>query len=357
MKSFRSFRAVVAGSAVVLATVVATPALAQQAPVGRMQPGATPAAPGGPVEAPIAAAPVGRAGAAPAAQGVQGPAAPGAEPVQGSALPALPEVDMSTYATELKEMREMQRERRRYDLRTDLEKSKNGYLEERLKSIGLQSEIDQANKGSAIQAGRLVTGPASGTPQQPLTPTGDSTTIVGLPGMSQPPARPADLQQASVPPASPGPAITSVTPVEPVVPPIMTAPEPVAMPSLPIQEPKSLDSSMMIPPTGGAAPLPGAHQSGPTMDAVETAKKPEKAEKKKEKPTEPPLPVVIQVLGTGQDIQATILVPYVGEMTVRPGSPLPNGLVVEVIAADGVIVSKGDKVIPLIFGDRVPRGS
>lgn len=67
-----------------------------------------------------------------------------------------------------------------------------------------------------------------------------------------------------------------------------------------------------------------------------------------------PLPVVASIRGVGGSYRATLLIPYVGEVDVRVGSPLPGGLKVRAIHVDGVTVDTPAGPSPLPFGYRVP---
>lgn len=68
-----------------------------------------------------------------------------------------------------------------------------------------------------------------------------------------------------------------------------------------------------------------------------------------------PMPVIVSILGTGNNIKATLLVPYAGEFEVTEGMRLPNGMRVDKVTSTGVLVrdAAGNRY-PLSFGDSVP---
>lgn len=72
-------------------------------------------------------------------------------------------------------------------------------------------------------------------------------------------------------------------------------------------------------------------------------------------PLPEPNPVVFKILGVGDDIVATILVPYFGQYKVKKGEMLPNGMLVSDISKDGVLVlDKNKNNLKLGFGTSVP---
>jgi type IV pilus biogenesis protein PilP len=68
-----------------------------------------------------------------------------------------------------------------------------------------------------------------------------------------------------------------------------------------------------------------------------------------------PDPVVASISGAGGNIEAKILVPYVGEIYAHRGDTLPNGQKVVSISQSGVTVQKNDEKKVLAFGTAVPR--
>jgi type IV pilus biogenesis protein PilP len=68
-----------------------------------------------------------------------------------------------------------------------------------------------------------------------------------------------------------------------------------------------------------------------------------------------PDPVVASVSGAAGNIEAKILIPYVGEVYARNGDTLPNGQKVVGISANGVTVAKDGVKKMLAFGTSVPR--
>ena len=68
-----------------------------------------------------------------------------------------------------------------------------------------------------------------------------------------------------------------------------------------------------------------------------------------------PYPKVVQIIGTGSSLRATLLVPYVGEVRATVGSTLPGGRRVTKVSALEVMVSdKSDGNVVLGFGSSVP---
>jgi len=68
-----------------------------------------------------------------------------------------------------------------------------------------------------------------------------------------------------------------------------------------------------------------------------------------------PDPVVAEITGAAGSMRAKVLVPYMGEFLVEPGSSLPNGMKVEGISKAGVKVTKDGTSRTLAFGTAVPR--
>lgn len=68
-----------------------------------------------------------------------------------------------------------------------------------------------------------------------------------------------------------------------------------------------------------------------------------------------PDPVVAEITGAAGSMRAKVLVPYMGEFIVEPGSSLPNGMKVVGISKAGVKVSKDGSSRMLAFGSSVPR--
>ncbi|WP_310622231.1 type IV pilus biogenesis protein PilP [Flexibacterium corallicola] len=66
------------------------------------------------------------------------------------------------------------------------------------------------------------------------------------------------------------------------------------------------------------------------------------------------LPVVYGISGVGRKIQATLLVPYHGKVTVNVGTILPNGMRVHKIGENGIVVTDSDTMITLPSGTSVP---
>jgi type IV pilus biogenesis protein PilP len=100
-----------------------------------------------------------------------------------------------------------------------------------------------------------------------------------------------------------------------------------------------------------AAPAPSA---APPVDAGAV----EAPAKKVAPPINPndPLPRVSAVYGSGAKLTATILIPYMGELSVNEGAELPNGMVVDSISPKGVVVRDTyDRKLPLSFGSSVPQ--
>lgn len=67
-----------------------------------------------------------------------------------------------------------------------------------------------------------------------------------------------------------------------------------------------------------------------------------------------PKPLVASIHGSGGSLRAVVLVPYVGQFTVRAGTQLPDGMRVVSVSDNGVEVAKNGKRFPLAFGTVVP---
>ncbi|MFC6050866.1 type IV pilus biogenesis protein PilP, partial [Methylobacterium hispanicum] len=67
-----------------------------------------------------------------------------------------------------------------------------------------------------------------------------------------------------------------------------------------------------------------------------------------------PKPLVASIHGSGGSLRAVVLVPYVGQFTVRAGTQLPEGMRVASVTDNGVEVVKNGKRFPLAFGTVVP---
>ena len=68
-----------------------------------------------------------------------------------------------------------------------------------------------------------------------------------------------------------------------------------------------------------------------------------------------PLPKIVEISGTSGALNATLLVPYVGEMHVKNGAGLPGGRKITSITSEGVIISDPQMgEMPLGYGDSVP---
>lgn len=68
-----------------------------------------------------------------------------------------------------------------------------------------------------------------------------------------------------------------------------------------------------------------------------------------------PFPKVVEIFGTNRSLTGVLLVPYIGEMNVVPGTVLPGGRRVVRITTDGVFVSDPTLgTVPLGYGDSVP---
>jgi type IV pilus biogenesis protein PilP len=124
-----------------------------------------------------------------------------------------------------------------------------------------------------------------------------------------------------------------------------------------LQEAKALGDIMkQLDDMGGSggvktAPAPSEEDTKRKIDeAVQQAL----AQKKLEEDNAPK-PLVASVHGSGGSLRAVVLVPYVGQFTVRQGSGLPGGMKVVSISEAGVTVVKDGKRIPLAFGTEVPR--
>lgn len=105
---------------------------------------------------------------------------------------------------------------------------------------------------------------------------------------------------------------------------------------------------------GGGAKAGPAPSEEDTKHKIEEAVQQALAQKKLEEENAPK-PLVASVHGSGGSLRAVVLVPYVGQFTVRPGSSLPGGMKVVSISDAGVTVSKDGRRIPLAFGTEVPR--
>ena len=67
------------------------------------------------------------------------------------------------------------------------------------------------------------------------------------------------------------------------------------------------------------------------------------------------LPRVVSIIGVGDDVRATVLVPYDGQVVVTAGQTLPGGLRVSRISTAGVIVTDAaGRTFALGFGTHVP---
>ena len=123
-----------------------------------------------------------------------------------------------------------------------------------------------------------------------------------------------------------------------------------------LQEAKALGDIMkQLDDMGGggakAGPIPSEEDTKHKIDeAVQQALAQRKLEE-----DNAPKPLVASVHGSGGSLRAVVLVPYVGQFTVRAGSSLPGGMKVVSISDAGVTVSKDGKRIPLAFGTEVPR--
>lgn len=101
-------------------------------------------------------------------------------------------------------------------------------------------------------------------------------------------------------------------------------------------------------------------RSGPAPSEEETKRKIDEAvqhalAQKKIEEDNAPKPLVASVHGSGGSLRAVVLVPYVGQFTVRSGSGLPGGMKVVSVSDSGVVVVKDGKRFPLAFGTEVPR--
>lgn len=91
------------------------------------------------------------------------------------------------------------------------------------------------------------------------------------------------------------------------------------------------------------------------QEAAQQAKAEAEAAKKREEDNAP-RPVVASIFGSSKSgREAIVLIPYVGEITVRVGSKLPEGMRVVGISEKGVEVSQKGERFNLGFGDSVPR--
>ncbi|MGU3404491.1 type IV pilus biogenesis protein PilP [Methylobacterium brachiatum] len=123
-----------------------------------------------------------------------------------------------------------------------------------------------------------------------------------------------------------------------------------------LQEAKALGDIMkqlddMGGPGAKAGPAPSEEETKHKIDeAVQQALAQRKLEEENA-----PKPLVASVHGSGGSLRAVVLVPYVGQFTVRQGSSLPGGMKVVSISDAGVTVSKDGRRIPLAFGTEVPR--
>lgn len=110
---------------------------------------------------------------------------------------------------------------------------------------------------------------------------------------------------------------------------------------------------------GGGAGGEGG-RGGPGPSEEETKRKIDEAvqqalAQKKIEEDNAPKPLVASVHGSGGSLRAVVLVPYVGQFTVRSGSGLPGGMKVVSVSDAGVVVVKDGKRFPLAFGTEVPR--
>lgn len=122
------------------------------------------------------------------------------------------------------------------------------------------------------------------------------------------------------------------------------------------QEAKALAEVMkQLDEMGGEGGKAGpAHSEEDTKRKIDEAVQQALAQKKLEEDNAPK-PLVASVHGSGGTLRAVVLVPYVGQFTVRSGSGLPGGMRVVSVSDNGVVVVKDGKRFPLAFGTEVPR--
>lgn len=126
------------------------------------------------------------------------------------------------------------------------------------------------------------------------------------------------------------------------------------------QEAKALAEVMkQLDEVGGGGGGEGG-RSGPAPSEEETKRKIDEAvqqalAQRKMEEDNAPKPLVASVHGSGGSLRAVVLVPYVGQFTVRSGSGLPGGMRVVSVSDAGVVVVKDGKRFPLAFGTEVPR--
>jgi type IV pilus biogenesis protein PilP len=126
---------------------------------------------------------------------------------------------------------------------------------------------------------------------------------------------------------------------------------------------KTINSDGGMAPAGQQAQKPGMVSEQEVQRRVEQAKqeaaaqaKAEAEAAKKRDEDNAPRPVVASIFGSAKSgRQAIVLIPYVGELTVRVGSKLPDGMRVVEISEKGVEVSHKGERYHLGFGESVPR--
>ncbi|WP_456717991.1 MULTISPECIES: hypothetical protein [unclassified Bradyrhizobium] len=126
---------------------------------------------------------------------------------------------------------------------------------------------------------------------------------------------------------------------------------------------KTINSDSGMAAAGQPAQKPGMVSEQEVQRRVEQAKqeaaqqaKVEAEAAKKQQEDNAPRPVVASIFGSAKSgRQAIVLIPYVGELTVRVGSKLPDGMRVVAISEKGVEVTHKGERFHLGFGDSVPR--
>lgn len=125
---------------------------------------------------------------------------------------------------------------------------------------------------------------------------------------------------------------------------------------------KTINSDSGIAAAGQPAKQPGMVSEQEVQRRVEQAKQEAaqqakaEAEAKKREEDNAPKPVVASIFGSSKNgREAIVLIPYVGELTVRVGSKLPDGIRVVGISERGVEVTQKGERFHLGFGDSVPR--
>lgn len=125
---------------------------------------------------------------------------------------------------------------------------------------------------------------------------------------------------------------------------------------------KTINSDSGIAAAGQPAKQPGMVSEQEVQRRVEQAKQEAaqqakaEAEAKKREEDNAPKPVVASIFGSAKKgREAIVLIPYVGELTVRVGSKLPDGIRVVGISERGVEVTQKGERFHLGFGDSVPR--